>query len=133
MIGFLQEIDALVYRWPLQIASDATVSERRRKELASLEEQAAPLGHAMARVGVLPALLTSIGDSTLDVPDQAGLSLVTREAAWQLRSLARLARRRWQLGPNETLPDELRQWLDDVDAVFARVAHHGLTDGHEAG
>jgi len=132
-IGFLHEIDALVYRWPLQIASDATVSKRRREELASLEKQAAQLSRAMAGVGVLPAQLASIDQSALDVPARAELSLVTREAAWQLRSLARLARRRWQLGPDETLPDELRQWLDDVDAVFARVAQHEVKDGHEAG
>ncbi|MCY7309041.1 MAG: hypothetical protein LH632_23520 [Rhodoferax sp.] len=132
-IGFLQAIDALEYRWPLQIASDATVSKRRREELASLEKQAAQLGRAMAGVGVLPAQLASIDQSALDAPAQAELSLVTREAAWQLRSLARLARRRWQLGPDETLPDELRQWLDDVDGVFARVAQHEVKDGHEAG
>jgi len=128
VIGFLHEIDALVCRWPLKIAADATVSVRRREELGSLHAQAAQLGRVMAAVGVLPAQLAGIDQSALDMPAQAELSLVTREAAWQLRSLARLARRRWKLAPDETLPDELRQWLNDADAMFARVAHHEVTD-----
>jgi len=128
-VGFLDEIDALLQRWPLKIASDAAVSERRRGALASLHAQAAQILRAMAGGGVLSAQLSGIDPSTLDVAARTELSLVTREAAWQLRSLARLARRRWHAGADEAVPDELQQWLEAADGVFYRVTPGELTDG----
>lgn len=45
------------------------------------------------------------------------MSLLAREAGWQLRTLARQTRRRWKTSADEALPAPLQTWLDAVDTL----------------
>ena len=83
----------------------------------------------LAGVGAVPDQLAQLGDSVKDEPVQTELTLLIREANWQLRTLARETRRRWREQPEDDFPVPLRAWLDDVDAFVAKLA--GLQDHAE--
>lgn len=63
---------------------------------------------------------------------QAELTLLTREASWQLRALARETRRRWREQREDDFPATLRAWLDDVDAFVAKLADLQADDTADA-
>ena len=54
-------------------------------------------------------VLAVVGDAQRALSE---LSMITRELAWQLRTLTRHVLRRWGAAADEALPDELQSWLD---------------------
>ena len=66
--------------------------------------------------------MTLLGSEALDEGLQRELTLLTREAGWQLRTLGRQTRRRWKAVPGENFPDLLQAWLEEVDNVVAKIA-----------
>ena len=128
-VELLGEIDRLVGQWPLDLGQDATVSAARRDALALLANHAIQIRRALAGVGAVPDQLLQLGDAVLDEAVATELTLLTHEAAWQLRALARQTRRRWRAVATERFPAVLQEWLDQVDAVAARVSGIAATDG----
>jgi hypothetical protein len=60
---------------------------------------------------------------------QVELTLLTREACWQLGTLARQTRRRWHAQPNEDYPPAVQRWLTEVRAVVASVSGTSVPEG----
>jgi hypothetical protein len=79
-------------------------------------------------VGGAPEQLELLGNEVLGDALQREMTLLTREAGWQLRTLARQTRRRWNAGPGENFPDSLQTWLDNVDTVVARITGSEIAD-----
>ncbi len=131
-VQLLGEIDALLARLPLDLGNDSSVTATRRAGLATVSEHGAKLRRSLAGVGAVPDQLAHLGDSAQDESVQAELTLLIREASWQLRTLAREARRRWREQSEEGFPAPLRAWLDDVDAFVAKLAGPQLEDGPDA-
>lgn len=128
----LCEIDALLARLPLDLGNDPAVNSVRREALATVAEHGAKLRRSLAGVGAVPDQLAHLGDSVKDESVQTELTLLTREASWQLRTLARETRRRWREQPEEDFPAPLRDWLSDVDAFVARLAGPQACDSADA-
>jgi len=128
----LGEIDAMLARLPLDLGNDPAVNPARRVALATVAEHGAKLRRSLAGVGAVPDQLVQLGDSVKDESVQTELTLLTREASWQLRTLAREARRRWREQPEDDFPAPLRAWLDDVDAFVAKLAGPQVQDSADA-
>ena len=103
--------------------------ESRRTALALLAKHAIQIRRALAAVGAVPDQLSQLGDAVLDDAVSIELTLLTHEAAWQLRALARQTRRRWRLLASEQFPTELQSWLDDVEDFATRVSGAAATHG----
>ncbi len=128
-VRLLGEIDDMLARLPLDLANDPTVNTARRAALSTVSEHGAKLRRSLAGVGAVPDQLAQLGDGVQDESVQTELTLLIREAGWQLRTLARETRRRWREQPDDVFPDPLRAWLDDVDAFVAKLAGPQAQDG----
>lgn len=128
----LGEIDALLARLPLDPGNDPAVNPSRREALATVAEHGAKLRRSLAGVGAVPDQLVQLGDSVQDESVQTELTLLTREAGWQLRTLARETRRRWREQPEDDFPAPVRSWLEDVDAFVAKLAGPQEQDSQDA-
>ena len=117
----LCHIDALLLQWPLKIENKEELSPERRSALVVLAKHADQIRRALAGVGAAPEQLAKLGDDLLDDAVQIELTLMTHEAAWQLRTMARQARRRWAAQPDEAFPTPLAVWLQQVDALVTTV------------
>ena len=75
----------------------------------------------LATAGATQAQLLQLGPDMLDDELHAELDLLAGELAWQVRAVARQARRRWRRVADEVLPDWMVQWLEAVDLACAAV------------
>lgn len=121
-VQLLGEIDAILARLPLDLDLEASMTPARREALATVAGHGAKLRRSLAGVGAVPDQLAQLGDSVHDEAVRTELTLLTREASWQLRTLGREARRRWREHPEDDYPKPLRDWLHDVDAFVAKLA-----------
>lgn len=130
-VSGLLAIDGVLAAWPADLVNLPDLSRQRRENLKVLTDQTAQLHRTLASVGATPEQLTQLGKEPLDVPLQTELTLFTREAAWQLRTLARQARRRWRAEPGTGFPAALQDWLDRIDAVLSQLSdsHRTNEDG----
>jgi HD superfamily phosphohydrolase YqeK len=117
----LCQIDALLLQWPLEVENKEALPPQRRSALVVLTKHADQIRRALAGVGAAPAQLAKLGDDLLDDAVQIEMTLMTHEAAWQLRTMARQARRRWAAQAEESFPAALALWLHAVDALVAQV------------
>lgn len=85
-----------------------------------MAEQALQLERTLANVGISLEQLDQLGGDALDEFLLVELTLLAREAVWQLRALARQTRRRWHSVAEHDYPPELKQWLSQVDTLAAR-------------
>ncbi|MEO7939569.1 MAG: HD domain-containing phosphohydrolase [Burkholderiaceae bacterium] len=131
-VRLLGEIDALLARMPLALDKDPSMNSNRREALATVAGHAAKLRRSLAGVGAVPDQLAQLGESVRDEAVRTELTLLTREASWQLRTLGREARRRWREALDDAYPALLRQWLEDVDAFVAKLASPLATDELDA-
>lgn len=113
----LGEMDTTLKRWPAYLADDATVSPARRTVVTRLGDHVAQIHRALANVGATPDQLVLLGSAAGDTHLLREMSLLAREAGWQLRTLARQTRRRWKTSADEALPAPLQTWLDAVDTL----------------
>ncbi len=121
-VQLLGEIDAMLARLPLDLDKEPSMTPARREALATVAGHGAKLRRSLAGVGAVPDQLAQLGDSVHDEAVRTELTLLTREATWQLRTLGREARRRWREQPEDDYPKPLRDWLDDVDAFVTKLA-----------
>jgi HD domain len=127
----LLAIDDALKHWPAGLAANGQnnqVTPARRDEIRRLGGHVAQIHRALANVGGAPEQLELLGNEVLGDALQREMTLLTREAGWQLRTLARQTRRRWNAGPGENFPDSLQTWLDNVDTVVARITGSEIAD-----
>jgi HD domain len=117
----LLAIDHALGQWPAGLSTRPELPPVRRDEIARLGSHVSQIQRALANVGAAPDQLAQLGSDALDISLQQEMTLLTREAGWQLRTLARQTRRRWQAEPGEMFPDALQVWLDSVDTVVAGI------------
>lgn len=131
-VHLLGVIDGILARLPLQLDADAGIDAGQHQALTVVAEHGAKLRRSLAAVGAVPDQLAQLGDSVHDEAVRTELTLLTREAGWQLRALGREARQRWREVPDEAFPVALRQWLDALDALVATLSDQEPTDASEA-
>ncbi len=128
----LRAIDAALRAWPRDADQWPGTHAQRREGMAVVQGQLAQLRRSLAEAGLAPEQLDQLEPALASADDPLlprELSLLAAEAAWQLRTLARQARRRWRASAHEALPPALHQWLADTD----RLCHGILSqmDGHD--
>jgi hypothetical protein len=116
-VARLRDIDDVVATWPRDAAALEALTPEREAGLAVVSQQMAQLRRTLAEAGLAPAQLEQLGDAALDPLLARELSLLAQEAAWQLRTLARQARRRWRAGAQGEYPVVLQTWMDRCDAL----------------
>ncbi len=116
----LLKIEQLIADWPAGLIDAPGLAPSRRAGLSLLALQVAQLHRQLANAGLNPTQLAYLGRDALDDSLQQELTLLAREAAWQLRTLVRQTRMCWHLAADERYPTELQCWLDQVDAPVAR-------------
>ncbi len=118
----LSEIDAILSQLPLDLESTSELTPARRDAMAMVVDHGAKLRRALAGVGAVPDQLALLGDALQDEAVRTELTLLAREASWQIRTLGREARRRWRNLAEADYPAPLQQWLDRIDALVASLA-----------
>lgn len=113
---WLHELCDTVSAWPGPKELGA-VSRERGTSLLALSLQIGQLRRNLAEAGLAPAQLAHLGDSALDPLLSRELSLLAREAAWQLRALSRETRRRWNASAQDDMPAPLQAWVDRCEAL----------------
>lgn len=114
-IGRLVAIDGALADWPAEIGDCPDLTDQRRRSFQELSAQTAQLRRTLARVGAAPEQLEQLGRDALDRQLHAELTLLTKEAAWQLGTLSREVRRRCHAGPDTIYHAAMQKWLDRVD------------------
>lgn len=124
----LAQVIDLLARWPRSghAGPGSTAAERsalggpRAAVLDRVRELCDQVERVLASTGATDPQLALLSLHDAGGDDEAAdeeMALIAREACWQLRSVSRQARRGWQLGAPEMLPDWLGHWLDEVDAL----------------
>ena len=124
-LQLLQKINAAMDEWPAQLLQNADLSKGRQEQLLKLGAQLLDIRRSLAKVGAAPDQLAQLGDA-LDDDILIEVGLISREAAWQLRTLARQTRSRWQLADTENYPESLATWISKVQTMVRPV--FGQTD-----
>jgi hypothetical protein len=127
-VQLLLNIDEALGQWPVELSKNANLSSVRRDGLELVAVQLQKIQRALAQVGAAPKQLAYLGSETFDPHLLNEMTLITREAAWQLRTAARQMRVRWRIAPGEPYPATLRAWLDGVDAVIAKIDGFEIPD-----
>lgn len=117
----LLDIDEVLRQWSAELPDNPNLSAARREGLALVAVQLQKIQRGLAQVGAAPDQLAYLGSEMLDNNLLNEITLITREAGWQLRTAARQTRSRWRAVSGETYPAALQAWLDGVDAVIAKI------------
>ena len=117
----LLNIDEALCQWSAELSKNPDLTSDRREGLALMTVQVQKIQRALAQVGAAPDQLAYLGSDTLDNNLLNEMTLITREAGWQLRTAARQIRVRWRAVLDETYPVALQAWLDCVDKVMANI------------
>lgn len=117
----LRDIDRLLQSWSAAAAAVPVPGPAREAGAQQIAELCEAERQALARSGAAPEQMTMLGEDAGAGEVGAELALIAREAAWQLRGLARHARRRWRLASGESFPAPLQDWFDEVDSVCAKA------------
>jgi HD-GYP domain-containing protein (c-di-GMP phosphodiesterase class II) len=118
-VGFLRDICLTLADWPAHLPASATISDALLDGFSAVNAQAEQLQRTLANVGATAVQLDQLGHEELDEQLRGELTLFAQEAAWQLRSLARHARRRWWQSAESGYPQALANWLQKVDDIVA--------------
>ena len=103
-ITLLGEIDAILAQLPLVLEPAPALTPARREGMALVADHGVKIRRALAGVGAVPDQLAQLGEAAQDETVRTELTLLTREAGWQLRTLGREARRRWRNPGRRDLP-----------------------------
>lgn len=128
-IGQLLEIETLFSSWPAELAKSGALSSSQRQGILAVASQAAQLRRNQIDGGASHQQLQQLGEDGLDDVLRLELSLLAQEAAWQLRALARHARRRWLHDSDGLYPEILLSWLQRAEQVSDKVYNASLWDG----
>lgn len=121
-IALLGEIDAILAQLPLDLSGDGALTPARSEGMLLVVDHGTKLRRALAGVGAVPEQLAQLGAAAQDEGVREELTLLVREALWQLRTLGREARRRWRSEAGEAYPQPLQQWLNRIDQLVSAAA-----------
>jgi hypothetical protein len=124
-LQLMRQINALLDQWPAELLQIESLSPSRQQQLVKLGNQLREVRRGLAKVGAAPDQLAHLGDA-LDDDILIEISLVTREAAWQLRTLARQTRSRRHLAADEDYPQPLVTWVTAMQELVRPIL--GQTD-----
>lgn len=124
-LQLLQQINALLDQWPADPLQGESLSQTRQQQLVKLGSQVKELRRGLAKVGAAPDQLAQLGNE-LDDDLLIEISTLSREAAWQLRTLARQTQNRWALEAGEEYPQSLAAWVTAVQELVRPI--FGQTD-----
>lgn len=133
-VQLLLRVNDTLEKWPAELFKCLAVNElshARREELELLGGQVRKIHRSLAEVGATSSQLAYIGDDSLDHSLLNEMTLITREAGWQLRAVVRQTRSRWTPTPDEPYPSALQTWLEGVDAVIAEIGGFETQDKAE--
>ncbi|WP_082551140.1 HD-GYP domain-containing protein [Pseudorhodoferax sp. Leaf265] len=116
-VGQLIAFDRLLAAWPATLGRGGDATPARVQGMAAIGQQCEQMRRLLADVGASGDQLLMLGDDQ-DADLMAELSLIAQEMTWQLRALARNARRRWAPAAGEELPTALAAWVGEVDACL---------------
>jgi hypothetical protein len=119
-VGRLTEVDDIAGTWP-GLPELGAMSRERGAGLAVVTQQMGQLRRSLAEAGLTPTQLEHLGDSALDPLLSRELSLLAREAAWQLRALSRETQRRWKASAQEAMPVLLQAWIDRCELLASEL------------
>jgi hypothetical protein len=115
LVEEMQALALQLERWP----AVAPAGMLKADGVPAVHAQAAQILRQMAEAGVAPSQLAALDPDGADGALRAELQAILREMAWQLRTLLRLAQRRWRLGDGER-PEWLGAWMAEAEALCAR-------------
>lgn len=118
-VAVLLDIDQALAAWPRNVVQVSGLTAQQRQTLDNIGRQVSQLHRMLARSGVAPEQLGQLGSDALHEPLQSDLSLLAREAAWQLGALAREVRRQMGAYNGRPCPPELEAWVTRVTATTA--------------
>jgi hypothetical protein len=123
----LREVERLLGGWheAVEAAGKAApgLDPARRLAAARVGRLCEDEQRALARSGASGDQLDMLGALGDGAPDRAlagELGLIAHEAAWQLRTVARQARRRWRLAPGDAFPAPIQDWLERAESLCER-------------
>lgn len=120
----LQDAHRVLQQWPRGCPSCTDLTPARQEGLVAVSGLIDELLRTLAEAGATPEQLAHLDAVDADPLLHKELSLLAREAVWQLRAISRQARRRWAAGRQGQYPDALQTWLDQVEALHQRVHGH---------
>ena len=114
----LAALEAALRGWPAEPPPD--LDAERRAAAGDVLDQCAQVLRNLAGTGASAAQLAQLGAEGLDDALRAELALIVHEGAWQLRTVVRQARRRFNVAAGEALPAWLETWFGAADALCAQ-------------
>lgn len=123
-VGELNEVQGLLQGWTAVAAAQGPAAV-----LARTTERVAEIRRALAGAGASPEQLQWLGGDALEPRLLAELSLIAREAAWQVRTVSRELRWRWRLEPGQAYPEALERWLAEVARVCGPLVRGRAAQG----
>ncbi|MEF7616778.1 HD domain-containing phosphohydrolase [Aquincola sp. MAHUQ-54] len=129
----LADIDRLLADWPTAVLQARGITPERQARLGLVAVQCAQLRRTLADSGAAPQQLALLAGQPEDGQLQLELSLMAREAAWQLRTLARTTRRRWQAEADDMPGSSYAGWLRASEAVFQPLLHTPAAEDDASG
>ena len=112
----LRKINSLLEQWPTECLKKENLTPSWQAQLVKVSLQLAEISRGLAKVGAAPAQLAQLGEA-LDDDILIEISLISREAAWQMRALARQALSHWSLTADEAYPPALIAWMTATDQL----------------
>jgi hypothetical protein len=128
-LAALCEVERLLAAWPA--VPPPGLSADRQAACGWIRQQCAQALRVLADTGVAREALGRLEAEALDGQARAELRLILHEAAWQLRVVARQARRRIR-DSEAALPTWLLDWLADADRLCAGLLSEADARADEA-
>jgi HD-GYP domain-containing protein (c-di-GMP phosphodiesterase class II) len=118
----LLAIDEVLAAWPGQLVQQASLPDPQQQVIRMMANQVWQIHRTLARVGVTPEQLAQLGSDALDISLQTELTLLAREAAWQLSTLAQEAIRNWGSSrEGGSCPTPLKEWVARVVTIASEI------------
>lgn len=127
-VARLLAIDEALGAWPSGLEHLTGLPDHQQQTIRSMAHHASQLHRTLARVGVIPEQLAQLGTESLGIPLQTELTLLAREAAWQLGTLAQEARRHWGAHSSAHCPPRLREWVERVTQIALEISGSHLPE-----
>lgn len=117
----LEQAGLVARAWPRHAAGFEGITPERLAALQAVTRQVDLFCRSLSSLGVDRARAAPADSPAAQLLRRQELTLLAREAAWQLRSLARQASRGWNAGPDGLAPAPLRRWLEDAEVLSQRT------------
>ncbi len=114
-VPHLIAMDQLLAAWPDALGPEADLPASCRPGMAVVGDQCRQMRRVLADAGANAEQLVLLGSAQADEVLNTELSLIARELAWQMRTLAAQVPQRWGARAGEVLPAALQDWSTRVE------------------